>query len=404
VTLDRTFDRARAVAATLGLLAALAAVPRAEAGLSVIPGRPGVRPTPQVTGSLAACQDTIRRASAELAAAARDALSACLAASLPCVLQHGGARSCCAGAAGTCIRQAEAIDRAGADFVAQVTGRGCATVVFERLAGEDGLDLSRAAEACLRLTPPVAVDGLGSLATCLQRLVTEDVLHLVANTEQPRALEALVCMDIEDRFAGVLRQRPATCEELAAPPSPTPVATPTPAPSTSPAGSPTPTASGGATPTPAGGTPTPNATPTTAGGDPCTSPLSVTVAVDYDAVDNPNVSGITVGLSYPTAVSIPGIQSEPSVVERVTNLTGVQGALFQVGDVDTNQDNTDDRVNIGVISLSSTVPPGSFARVRFDCSQGASIPPASAFPCTVDASTFEGNPVTAQCVVTVGTP
>jgi hypothetical protein len=200
-----------------------------------------------------------------------------------------------------------------------------------------------------------------------------------------------------------------------------PTPTPTPAPSGAPpTPTPTPAPTGGASPTPTpaptGGVPTPTATPTpastattptptptqTAGGVTCTSPLNVTVAVNYNAVDNPNVSGITVGLSYPAAVSIPGIQSEPSVLARVTNLTGVQGALFNVGDVDTNQDNTDDRINIGVVSLSSTIPPGSFARVSFDCSQGATVPPVSAFPCSVDASTFEGNPVTATCTVTVG--
>jgi len=404
--------RAAAVATAIAL-ACLATAPllapgAAEARLSVLPGRPGgprpsptqPSPTPQAVGSSTACQDAIRRASAELATSVRAAFAECLRTSLPCIFDAAGAASCCAAAAPGCVSRAEDVAAAGAAFVADVVGPACSTVPFAELAGEDGLDFGARAEACLRLAPPVSVDGLGSLATCLERLVTEDVLHLVSTTEQPRALEALVCMDLEDRFPGVLRERPATCEDLpVATPSPAPTPVPTPSPQGSPAGSPTPGGSPGApTPTPGGTTPTPTPQPTS--GATCTQ-VDVTVTVDYSAVDHPDVSGITVGLGYPQSVSIPGIGSDSTVLERVSNLTGVQG-LFNVGDVDAER-----LLNVGVVSLTSPVPSADFARVRFDCASGAAVPAPAAFACTVDAATFTGGtlaPDQTQCVVTVAAP
>jgi len=172
-----------------------------------------------------------------------------------------------------------------------------------------------------------------------------------------------------------------------APPTPTPVTTPTPTPTTTtgPTATPTPTATPILTTTP---TPTPP-------GVTCAQ-ADVTVAVNYNAVDFPAVSGIAVGLGYPTSLSLPGFGSDPTVLARVTNLTGVQG-LFNVGDVDTSN-----LLNVGLVSLSSTIPSGNFTRVRFDCASGAALPAASAFTCAVDAATFEGNQVSpTQCVITV---
>ena len=112
------------------------------------------------------------------------------------------------------------------------------------------------------------------------------------------------------------------------------------------------------------------------------------------------MSGITVGLKYPASVSIPGFGNEDSVKQRVTNLTGLSGGLFSVGDQD-----GDSLLNVGLISIGTTIPSGGFARVRFDCASGASLPAASAFTCTVDASTSDGNAVTPnQCVITVSAP
>jgi len=367
-----------------------------QARLSVIPGKPGTpptpRPTPQVTSSKSACQERIRTASAELAASVRAAFAECLRGALPCILDQAGSASCCAAATTPCVRQAEEIAAAGAAFVADVVAPVCLALPFADLMDEDGLDFARTTAACLRLDPPLVVDGLGSLATCVERLVTQDVLHLVASTEQPRALEALVCMDLESRFPGVLRDRPATCEDLPAAtpsPAPTPVATPTPV--GSPGGTPTPV------PTSGGGTPIP--TPTIGGGVTCTQ-VDVTVAVNFSATDFPDAAGLTVGLTYPANLSIPGFGNDPTVLARVTNLTGLQGGLFSVGDQDTQF-----LLNVGLISTGAAIPPGNFARVRFDCAQGANVPPASAFNCAVDASTLAGNEVTPnQCVITVSTP
>lgn len=388
---------ALAGAGLLGLLAASAA----HAGLSVIPGRPGVKPTPRptgtpiVTGSTGACQEQIRAASAELAASVHASMAACLVTAMPCVLEQSGAPACCTAVAPVCARAAQEVAAAQAAFVADVVSAPCTTLPFEKLESESGLDFGRTEDACRRLDPPVAVDGLGSLASCLQRLVTEDVLHLQTTVEQPRALDALVCMDLENSFPGVLRERPATCEDLpAATPTPAPTPEPTPTPAQSPGGSPTP---GGTTPTPGGGaTPTPQ--PTSPGSG-CTQ-ADVTIAVNYNTGDFPDVSGITVGLKYPASVSIPGFGNEDSVKQRVTNLTGLSGGLFSVGDQD-----GDSLLNVGLISIGTTIPSGGFARVRFDCASGASLPPAGAFTCTVDASTSDGNAVTPnQCVITVSAP
>jgi hypothetical protein len=373
----------------------------ADARLSVIPGgnTPTPRPsgTPIVTGSKGACQERIQTASAELGIAARAALARCLAVAMPCVLEQNGAPACCAAVTPACVREAEEVAAAQAAFVSDVVSPPCSTLPFGDLESETGLDFARVADACVRLEPPVEVDGLGSLATCLQRLVTEDVLHLLTTVEQPRGLEALVCLDLENAFPGVLRERPATCEDRPVA-TPTPSPAPTPTPVQSPGGSPTPGGSpGGPTPTPGGGaTPTPQPT---AGGQTCTQ-ADVTVAVNYSTGDFPDVAGITVGLKYPSTVSIPGFGGDDTVKQRVTNLTGLSGGLFNVGDQD-----AESLLNIGLISIGQTIPSGNFARVRFDCASGATLPAAGAFTCTVDASTSVGNPVTpSQCVIKVSAP
>ena len=171
-----------------------------------------------------------------------------------------------------------------------------------------------------------------------------------------------------------------------------PTATPKPTTTSAPTATPKPTSTAAATPTP---TAAPTATPTPAGVT-CAQ-ADVTIAVNYNSGDFPDVAGMTVGLKYPGSVSIPGFGSEQSVKDRVTNLTGVTGGLFNVGDQD-----ADSLLNIGLISIGSTIPSGNFARVRFDCASGATLPAPGAFTCTVDASTGDGNPVTpTQCVLTV---
>lgn len=178
-------------------------------------------------------------------------------------------------------------------------------------------------------------------------------------------------------------------------PTPTPAATAAPTATPTPTAGPTVTAAPTATATVAP-TATPTATPTPPAGVTCTQ-ADVTVAVNFSAQDFPDVAGVTVGLQYPTSLSIPGFGNDPSVLARVTNLTSVQGGLFSVGDQDANS-----LLNIGLISISSAIPPGPFARVRFDCAQGSTLPASGAFTCTIDASTSGGNTVSpTQCAITV---
>jgi hypothetical protein len=200
-------------------------------------------------------------------------------------------------------------------------------------------------------------------------------------------------------------------------PTPTGSGSPSPSPTSSGGPSPTPTSSGGPTPTPGGPTPTPGGptptpggptptpvvptptptpvapTPTpTQGGAACTK-ATLTVRATYNTTDAPNVSGMTTAITYPQSVSIPGTASEATVVARVTNLTGVTGGLFNVGDQDGSQPA---KINVGLVSLSTTIPSGPFARIEFDC-VGPSAPVQSDFNCTPDGSDPLGNPVTVQC-------
>jgi len=178
-------------------------------------------------------------------------------------------------------------------------------------------------------------------------------------------------------------------------------ATPTPT-STEGGTTPTPTSTGGGGPTPsptattAGNTPTP--TPThTSGGQTCTTVTS-TVTVTYSATDFPSVSGITAMLNYPGgAVNIPGTGNDPTVLAKIDNLTGVNG-LFSAGDQD--GDPNASSLNIGLVSIGATIPPGNFARVHFDCNAGTSAPTAAQFTCSASGSTSVGGDVSGiQCAV-----
>jgi hypothetical protein len=173
-------------------------------------------------------------------------------------------------------------------------------------------------------------------------------------------------------------------------PTPNPGSTPTPKPTT-----------GGATPTPkptGGNTPTPNPT----GGGSCTT-VSVTVTVNYNQTDFPDVSGVQVGIGYPGAtLEIPGTGNDPQVLASIDNLTSVTNGVFSAGDSDGDPNNS--ILNIGLLSLSTPIPPGNFARAHFSC-KGGSVPAASAFSCTPSASGFTGNTVTGiSCSLSVTTP
>jgi cysteine-rich repeat protein len=141
------------------------------------------------------------------------------------------------------------------------------------------------------------------------------------------------------------------------------------------------------------------ATPTP--GPQCES-LAVTVALVYDTQAVPDLAGLVVDLNYPgTAVELPGSGSDDSVIERVTDVSGATG-FSSIQDLDTNSDGTDDRLhNVYVATLN--IPPGDFEEVLFDCVAGASVPPTSAFSCTVsDTVDSQANPVEGVgCAVTV---
>lgn len=149
---------------------------------------------------------------------------------------------------------------------------------------------------------------------------------------------------------------------------------------------------------PPSSTPTPSPTPAPTGGGSsatCAGTVTLTAAIAYDTVSVPNLSGATVDIMYPNTVSVPGFGSDPTVIERVTNLSGVSGGLFQVGDDDT-------AINVGLVSLGQTIPAGPLARIRFDCTAGT-ISTAS-FPCVAVGSDNNGLDVGVACSLSITAP
>jgi hypothetical protein len=90
------------------------------------------------------------------------------------------------------------------------------------------------------------------------------------------------------------------------------------------------------------------------------------------------------------------VNADPSVVDRVTNLTSLTNGLFQVGDDDAS-------INVGLVSLTQGIPAGGFARVRFDCTPGASISTAG-FSCVAVGSDDQGLEVAVSCALSLATP
>ena len=123
----------------------------------------------------------------------------------------------------------------------------------------------------------------------------------------------------------------------------------------------------------------------------------MTISTSYTAPDGDPVAGVTTELNYPESkVVIPGVGSDPSVVARVTNLTGVQG-LFNVGD-------DDSVLNVGLVAIGPNIPPGSFARAVFDCVPGQPVPTAVEFTCSPSVAALSGetvSPATCSAAVTI---
>ena len=185
-------------------------------------------------------------------------------------------------------------------------------------------------------------------------------------------------------------------------PTPSPTATPTASPSPTPTRTPTPTPSASPTPTAtATPSPTPTRTPTPAPtASPSPSPIvqcattTLTVTLAFDSSDP--VTGASVFLSY--AGQRINIINE-ALLEQVTNATGVSGT-FLVADNNTNGDAFDDQLAIGLLTSGQGIPQGSFAKVLFDCVDGASRPTAADFTCTTELADGFGSPVAGTCQVT----
>jgi hypothetical protein len=126
---------------------------------------------------------------------------------------------------------------------------------------------------------------------------------------------------------------------------------------------------------------------------------TVTVSVTYGA--GVTVSGVTAAVDYPpTLTEIPGCCSNPSVLARISNLTGIANGIFSAGDSDSDADALDDRISVGLVSLSSSIPAGPFADIRLDCTAGEA-PLVTDFACTLDASDGNGDPVEGSCAVKI---
>lgn len=134
--------------------------------------------------------------------------------------------------------------------------------------------------------------------------------------------------------------------------------------------------------------------------EPTCTKATVTVRVAY-ATPGAHGSGVTVVLDYPEDLAdVPGLGSNPSVLERVTNLTGRSG-IFSAGDADSDGSGGDDRLSVGLIDLSDPgIAAGPFAAVEFDCS-GGEAPLVTDFACTLDASDLDGAPLPGTCAVGV---
>jgi cysteine-rich repeat protein len=106
------------------------------------------------------------------------------------------------------------------------------------------------------------------------------------------------------------------------------------------------------------------------------------------------IGGVTVDVSYPASLSIPGSGFASSVRQRVMDLTGGVG-LSAIVDRDENGDGVDDTLrNAYVTTAPRTVPFGPFELIHFDCPAGTMVR-AHDVPCVIsDASDTLGGPIT----------
>jgi hypothetical protein len=126
----------------------------------------------------------------------------------------------------------------------------------------------------------------------------------------------------------------------------------------------------------------------------CTKAI-LTVGIAYDTVSAQG-AGVTTVIDYPADLAaLPGFGSAPSVLDRLTNLSG-QSGIFSGGDQDSDADGTDDRVSIGLVLGAAAIVPGPFAEAEFDCPAG-DAPLVSDFACMLDASDANGDAISGSC-------
>jgi cysteine-rich repeat protein len=116
----------------------------------------------------------------------------------------------------------------------------------------------------------------------------------------------------------------------------------------------------------------------------------VTIILDYDVNQLSTLQGVGVNLGYPEdRASLPG--SGAQAAARITDLVNL--GLLAPNDKDTNGNGIEDTLAVLYASTPSTLPPGNFVRVQFDCPAGDVLEPFD-FPCVVsDASDAGGNQV-----------
>jgi hypothetical protein len=120
--------------------------------------------------------------------------------------------------------------------------------------------------------------------------------------------------------------------------------------------------------------------------------LRVTVSIAYNE-QTLSLSGIHLGLNYPTPLGIPGSAADTTVRQRVTNLAGTGSSINGWNDHDTNANGVDDVIELNSTRSSAQLGPGQIFRVRFDCPSGTPIA-ASSLGCFHSGATdASGSPI-----------
>lgn len=123
---------------------------------------------------------------------------------------------------------------------------------------------------------------------------------------------------------------------------------------------------------------------------------TATVRVTWDTEKAPEVSGVVARIGYPRSLELPRSDRGTAAPGRVSNQTGVTGALFDDAVLDRDRDGRHDAVNVGLVG--SGIHAGPFAEVRLDCRPGAGVPTARDLTCAAEVAGRAG-PVAARCSI-----